>query len=301
MKKIEKYIVDVIQILLGTAMSCMAMACFALPYNMVVAGVTGIGRIANHLLGVGINPAVYVINISLFVIGAVTLGKKFAASIAIGSFAYPFFLQIFMNVGALQNLVEDPLVAAICAAILDGVGIGMVIRMGGSTGGIDIPPIILNKKFGWKIPPMLSAIDIAIFLCQIPFTSTNGVILGILYALIYSIVMDKMLTMNQGGVQLVIFSRKNQEINEELLKLGFGTTLLAGVSGYLQEKLDVVYTVVNNRVVNNVKRIILDIDENAFITISSVSEVRGNGFSKLFIDESYVEEVSNRNGGEIKS
>lgn len=281
-------------------MSCMAMACFALPYNMVVAGVTGIGRIVNHFLGVGISPAVYVINISLFVIGAILLGRKFAASIAIGSFAYPIFLQLFYNLDALQNLVDDPLVAAICAAILDGVGIGMVIRMGGSTGGIDVPPIILNKKFGWKIPTMLSAIDIAIFLCQIPFTSTNGVILGILYALIYSLVMDKMLTMNQGGVQLIIFSHRNREINEELLKLGFGTTLLAGVSGYLQEKLDVVYTVVNNRVVNNVKRIILDIDENAFITISSVSEIRGNGFSKLFIDESYVEEVSDRNGGEIK-
>ena len=294
MEKFKKYTLEIGQVLIGTAMSCMAMACFALPYKMVVAGVTGIGRIVNQITGFGITPTVYIVNISLFVIGALMLGKKFAATIAIGSFAYPVFLQLFTNISALQNLVEDPLVAAICAGILDGVGIGIVIRMGGSTGGIDVPPIILNKKFGWKIPPMLSAIDIAIFLCQIPFTSTNGVILGILYALIYSVVMDKILTLNQGGVQLIIFSRLSSEINEALLRMGYGTTILAGTGGYLQEKIDIIYTVVNNRVVNSVKRNIMDIDENAFITISSVNEVRGNGFSKMFVDESYVEDIEKR-------
>ena len=110
--------------------------------------------------------------------------------------------------------------------------------------------------------------------------------------------MDKILTMNQGGVQLIIFSKKNGEINEALLKMGFGTTLLSGTSGYLQEKMNVIYTVVSNRVVNSVKRRIMDIDENAFITISSVSEIRGNGFSKLFIDENYVEDVRKRSAGD---
>jgi uncharacterized membrane-anchored protein YitT (DUF2179 family) len=95
--------------------------------------------------------------------------------------------------------VDDPLLAAICAGILNGIGLGLVIRVGGSTGGTDIPPIILNRKFGWKVAPMLYALDVVVFIIQIPVTKTNGVILGILYALIYSIVMNKLIVMEQGA------------------------------------------------------------------------------------------------------
>lgn len=140
-------------------------------------------------------------------------------------------------------------------------------------------------------------IDVLIFLCQLPFTSTNGVILGILYALLYSVVLDRMLMLNQGGVQLIIFSKESKKINEELLKLGYGTTFLNARGGYLQEETEAIYTVVNNRVMNSVKKLIQELDENAFITITSVSEIRGNGFTKMFRDENYVPEVDRRSSG----
>ena len=297
MKKYSKVIFNFGQLLIGIALSTMAMACFALPYGMVVSGVTGVSRTINFFTGTGITPIVYILNIGFFVIGAVALGKKFAASIAVGTFAYPIFLQFFQGIESLQYLVEDPLVAAICAGILDGVG--MVIRIGGSTGGIEIPPLILHKKFGWKVPPVLLAIDILVFLSQLPFTKTNGVILGILYAIIYSIVMDKVLLVNQGGVQLIIFSQNSFAINEKLLEMGYGTTILQGVGGYLRERNDVIYSVVGNRAVNGVKNAILEIDENAFITISSVNEVKGNGFTNYLKDEDYIADVDKRNPGKI--
>ena len=163
MSKTMKTVTDLVQLVLGNAMSACAMACFALPYDMVVAGVTGVGRSANHFFGFGVTPTVYAINIGLFVIGWILLGKKFAATIVAGTFLFPFFLGLFQNIDALQHLVDDPLMAAICAGIMDGVGIGMVIRMGGSTGGVDVPPIILNRKFGWKVAPVMSALDVCIF------------------------------------------------------------------------------------------------------------------------------------------
>ena len=178
MSKTMKTVTDLVQLVLGNAMSACAMACFALPYDMVVAGVTGVGRSANHFFGFGVTPTVYAINIGLFVIGWILLGKKFAATIVAGTFLFPFFLGLFQNIDALQHLVDDPLMAAICAGIMDGVGIGMVIRMGGSTGGVDVPPIILNRKFGWKVAPVMSALDVCIFIIQIPMTNTNGIILG---------------------------------------------------------------------------------------------------------------------------
>lgn len=298
MNKTMKTVIDIVQLVLGNAMSAFAMACFALPYDMVVAGVTGIGRSANHFFGFGVTPTVYVINISLFLLGFVLLGKRFAMTIAAGTFLFPFFLGVFQNIDVLQHLVEDPLMAAICAGILDGVGIGMVIRMGGSTGGIDVPPIILNRKLGWKVAPVMSALDVGIFIIQIPITSTNGIILGIFYTLIYSVVMNHILVMNQGGVQTMIFSKKlSRTINEKLLELGYGTTIFPAKGGYIQEDFDVINCVVSSRNLNRVKRAVLSIDPTAFISISNVSEVNGNGFTTMFWDEDYVPNVSERREG----
>ena len=298
MSKTMKTVTDLVQLVLGNAMSACAMACFALPYDMVVAGVTGVGRSANHFFGFGVTPTVYAINIGLFVIGWILLGKKFAATIVVGTFLFPFFLGLFQNIDALHHLVDDPLMAAICAGIMDGVGIGMVIRMGGSTGGVDVPPIILNRKFGWKVAPVMSALDVCIFIIQIPMTSTNGIILGIFYTLIYSVVLNYILVMNQGGVQTMIFSKeKSRSINEKLLELGYGTTIFPAKGGYIQEDFEVISSVISSRNLNRVKRAVLNIDPTAFITISNVSEINGNGFTTMFGDEDYVPIVSERREG----
>ena len=124
----------------------------------------------------------------------------------------------------LQHLVEEPMLAAICAGVLDGIGLGLVLRVGGSTGGIDVPAMILNRKLGWKLATVMSGIDIAIFLLQIPITKPEGIILGILYALVYSVVMDRMIVLEQGGYQIMIWTEKLSEVNEDLIT-GFDTAM----------------------------------------------------------------------------
>ncbi len=293
----QKLILEIVQMIAGNAICAFSMACFALPYNMVVSGVSGIGRILKESMGISIPVSVAVINIAFFLMGAFILGRKFAASTAIGTFAYPFFLGVFQNIEMLQHLVDDPLLAAICAGVLDGVGLGLVIRIGGSTGGIDIPAIILNKKFSWKTGTVMSAFDIAIFLIQIPVTRANGIILGILYALIYSVVMNRMILMEQGGIQLMIWTDKLPEVNEKLLSLDMGTTLLKARGGYLREEKEVIYCAASSRNLNRIKRAVLDIDERAFITITSMSEVNGNGFTWNFGDEEYQPALKDRVDG----
>ena len=293
----QKLILEIVQMIAGNAICAFSMACFALPYNMVVSGVSGSGRILKESMGISIPVSVAVINIAFFLMGAFILGRKFAASTAIGTFAYPFFLGVFQNIEMLQHLVDDPLLAAICAGVLDGVGLGLVIRIGGSTGGIDIPAIILNKKFSWKTGTVMSAFDIAIFLIQIPVTRANGIILGILYALIYSVVMNRMILMEQGGIQLMIWTDKLPEVNEKLLSLDMGTTLLKARGGYLREEKEVIYCAASSRNLNRIKRAVLDIDERAFITITSMSEVNGNGFTWNFGDEEYQPALKDRVDG----
>ena len=283
--------------IVGNAICAFSVACFALPYNMVVSGVSGIARIVKAGTGVEVAVTVAVLNIAFFIAGALVLGKKFAASTAVGTFAFPFFLGVFQNLEMLQHLVDDPMLAAVCAGVLDGVGLGLVIRIGGSTGGIDIPSIILNKKLGWKTGTVMSAIDIIIFLIQIPVTDTNGIILGILYALIYSVVMNRIILMSQGGVQILIWSSRVDEINERLLQIGFGTTLFRARGGYLREDKEVICCAASNRTFNQVKRAALSIDSQAFITVTEMNEVSGNGFTMMLADEEYEPVISQRHDG----
>lgn len=297
---LKRATLNVAQILIGNVLSAFAVACFALPYDMVVSGITGIGKVTNYYLGMNISMTVMVVNIMLFIIGFAMLGKKFAATIVVGSFSFPVFLAFFEKMTMLHHLVNDPLLAAICAGMLDGIGLGLILRTGGSSGGIDVPPIILNRKLGWKIAPMMYMIDLAIFLIQLPFTKTNGIILGLLYAVIYTVVMNKILVLDQGGAQIMIFSKDSHKINEHLLRLGYGTTLIHTTSGYLREEQEVVYCVVGSRNINRIKRETLGIDNKAFITISNVSEVNGNGFTLLLGDEDYNPDPEIRqDGGEI--
>ncbi len=297
LKVTKKAVFELGQMIVGNAICAFSMACFALPYNMVVSGVSGIGRMLKESMGISITVSVAVINVAFFLMGAVMLGKKFAASTAIGTFAYPFFLGVFQHIEVLQHLVDDPLLAAICAGVLDGVGLGLVIRIGGSTGGIDIPAIILNHKFGWKTGTVMSALDILIFLIQIPVTSTNGIILGILYALIYSIVMNRIILLEQGGIQMMIWTDDLPAVNEKLLSMDMGTTLLKARGGYMREDKEVIYCAASNRNLNRIKRAVLNIDPKAFITITSMSEINGNGFTWDFGGEVYEPALKDRVDG----
>ena len=293
----RKTIADIIQMTLGNAICAFSVVCFALPYKMVVSGMSGIGRMVNYLTGLNVSYVVGAFNIILFIIGAVVLGKKFAATIALGTFAFPFFMGIFEQLTMLQHLVEEPMLAAICAGVLDGVGLGLVLRVGGSTGGIDVPAMIMNRKLGWKLPTVMSAIDIAIFFIQIPITKPEGIILGILYTLVYSVVMDKMIVMEQGGYQIMIWTEKLPEINEALLEIGFGTTLIKARGGYLRDDKEVILCAASNRNFNKVRRAVLAIDPNAFMTITGMNEVNGNGFTYMLNDEDYRPELGNRHDG----
>ena len=128
-------------------------------------------------------------------------------------------------------------------------------------------------------------------------TDTNGVILGIVYALIYSVVMNKLIVMEQGGIQLMIFTEKVNDVSEKLLSMGFGTTLLNGEGGYMHDPKKVIYCVASTHNLNRIKRAILSIDSTAFITITSMSEINGNGFTWYFNQERYVPVLKNRHDG----
>lgn len=285
-------------ILVGVAITTFATVAFALPYHILVGGSTGLGVITNHFIpGIPLSAAVLFFNVVLLLAARFCLGRRYALSIILGSLSYPMFLALFTRMGFKNShLVEDPLVAAIAGGALMGVGLGIILRAGRSMGGSDVLPLILHKKIGTKIGPVMYIQDSIILLLQFFNATVTDLILAILVVFIYSTVSQKIILMGNGLVQFQIYSGKTREILDELLNFGIGATLLNGTSGLLKQKMEMINSVTTLTNMNRVKKLILDIDPKAFITISMVQEVNGRGFT--IVDENkekYMQEHLYRN------
>lgn len=139
MKQAAKQIRSVGVVVLGNAILTFAIAAFVLPNRLISGGVTGIALVFEHFFAMDVSAGVAVANEVLFLAGAVVLGKKFALTTLLSTVLYPVFLSLFRQLDVLQHLTQDTLLAALYAGILMGAGMGLVIREGSSTGGMDIP------------------------------------------------------------------------------------------------------------------------------------------------------------------
>lgn len=292
-KQVWNFIRYALIVVAGNALAAAASAFFIIPNDFVMGGTTGVGIFVRNLLDNGnewiVSLTVYIANIGLFIVGAIFLGKKFALATLAGTLLYPSFISIFT---LLNNLYmdaheghalayTDPLLAVICGSILFGFGIGIVVRMGASTGGTDIPPLILHKYFGVPVSVGLWILDLSIVFLQL-FANipVEMVLYGVVITLLSSVIIEVVSPIGMRKAQVKIISKKHKEIRDMILnKMNRGVTTLYGQTGFLKEKCFVLLTIVSNRDVIKLKNNIQEIDPEAFLMVSVVSEVRGNGFS----------------------
>lgn len=266
--------------ILGNAILAMGTAAFVVPNGLISGGVTGIGLILQRLFGLPVDIGVFVADGVLFLLGAAVMGKAFAATIILSTIVYPTFFSLFGKIPFLTSLTDDKLMAAIYAGLLMGAGIGLVIKVGGSTGGMDIPPIILHKLFGLSIPVMISVGDILLLLVQAFYSSTEQVLYGILVVMLTSIVIDKVLIMGQKQTQVMVISPEYERINRAIhQKIDRGSTLIHATSGLEKQEQKVVLSVISNRQLGDLNELILQIDPQAFVIANEVNEVKGRGFT----------------------
>ena len=285
-KKIEKVLI----MILGNAVLALGTAAFVVPNGLISGGVTGIGLILEHFFGLPVDVGVFVGDAVLFLLGAAVMGKAFAATIILSTIVYPTFFSLFGKIPFLTSLTDDKLMAAIYAGLLMGAGIGLVIKVGGSTGGMDIPPIILHKLFGLSIPVMIYVGDTALLLIQATYSSTEQVLYGILVVLLSSIVMDKVLIMGQKQTQVVVISPQYEKINQMIhQQMDRGSTLLHATTGLEKSDQKVVMTVISNRQLAHLNELILQIDPQAFVVASEVNEVKGRGFTLSKLSKNIAE------------
>lgn len=269
-------------ILMGNAIYSFAIVYFVLPVGLITGGTTGIALSIQHYFGMDISMFVSIFNVVMFVLGALILGKKFAMTTLVSSFVYPVFLRMFQMVYAYTGaLSEDCMLCTVFAGLMIGFGIGIVIREGASTGGMDIPPLIINKKTGLSVAFLLNAFDIMILFLQMSFSNKEQILYGILMVLIYTYVLEKILVLGKSRVQIKIISEKYLEINNAIAQqLDRGTTLYEIEGGYTRKEMYAILTVVNQREVFQVNELVHELDPDAFIIIGQVKEVRGRGFTK---------------------
>lgn len=276
----KRMILNYMGVFAGLAVAAFGVVAFILPSGVMMGSSTGLGRIMEYLYGIPVSYTVACFNGILFLAGLIALGKKFAASIVVSTFAYPLFMNLFEHTAFAEGLTDNTMLAALYGGLLAGAGMGIVIKCGSSTGGTDILAIIFNRKWGVSVGVPMYLIDGAILLSQVFFAqSSDQILLGILLTLLYSMVADKVVVAGSGAVQLMIISAEYEKIRSRLGELIVGNTVFYGETGYCGIRQDFLLCVISGRELNRVQREILAIDPEAFITISSVKEVKGRGFS----------------------
>ena len=273
---------DILSILLGNTLLALAVILFIVPGHLLSGGTTGISLFLNHYFHLPISLFTFIFNFIVFIIGALILGKKFALQTLISTFYYPFILGVFELSFQGFYLTDDILINTLFAGVLVGVAIAIVIKAGASTGGMDIPPLILNKLF--KIPVSISmyVFDTLIVLAQFGFSDVRQCLYGIVLIFIY-----KILVMGAQKIEVKIISSKYEEIRKAILtNVDRGVTMLHGQTGYLLENTEVLINVISTRELVQVERLVKSIDEDAFMIISNVHEVQGRGFN---LEKEYIE------------
>ncbi len=277
----RRMLLEILMILFGNFLYAAGVVLFIIPSGLITGGTTGIALFLHHYFGISISGFVLIFNILMFLLGFFVLGRKFALTTLVSTFCYPLALALLHRLGDGFVVTDDIFLCTLFGGICIGTSIALVIRAGASTGGLDIPPLILKKYMRLPISITLYVADCVILGLQSFTNEREKVLYGIVLVLTYTIIIDKLLILGTNKMQIKVVSNHAAQIKDAIImQIDRGVTLLHGMTGYLEKETDIVLTVVSNRELIKVEKLVHQIDENAFVMISRVSEVRGRGFSE---------------------
>lgn len=271
---------NIVCIIVGNIVLALGITMFVIPNGLIAGGTTGIGLTVQHFLGLEYSVTVAIVNVVTFTAGFLILGRKFALTTLISTVIFPFLLDFFKRFEILSHLTSDTLLAAIYAGLLMGIGVGLVLRVGASTGGMDIPAIILNKKKGLPLALVMYVCDTVILLAQALFSNPEQILYGIMVVILTSLVINKVVLYGTNEYQVFIISQEYDKISACIQKeIDRGTTFVEIQTGYQKLGQKAVLSVVSNRELGELNRRVLELDPKAFMIINNVNQVRGRGFT----------------------
>jgi len=285
---------DMSGIFFGCAVGGLGLSLFLIPFKASPGGAAGIAQIFFYFFNIPAGLLMLLINIPLFIIGIIIFGKMFGIKTLFGIFSLSFFTDLFASdrfTGAsfLKDFIfkindqsvsftNEILLAVVAGSLLLGVGVGFVIKFNGSTGGSDIPALLLRKYFGLTVGTSYLMIDtFVIFGVGIIFKDPNLILWGFISLYITTKGTDFIVEGMSYTKELFIISSKSDEIREFIINdLDRGCTLLRGEGGYTGEEKDVIYLALHTRELPKIKGAVKNIDPLAFIVVNDAYEVMGD-------------------------
>ena len=269
---------SIIAIIVGSAIMGFGINSFNIPNHLAEGGITGISILIKLLFPAVDQGIVYlVLNIPLFILGWKILGRTSFFYTILGALSLSLFLSLFDNVLPLP--MNDRLLASLYAGVAIGVGLGIIFRYGGTTGGVDIIARVLQKYWGVSMGRTLFLGDILVIGASLIYLNLESAMYTLVVVFIASRVIDFLQEGAYAGKALTIISDRAEEIAREILTLGRGVTLLTGKGAFSGAEKQVVYVVVSRNEVMRFKSIIQELDPHAFVVVNDVHEVLGEGFT----------------------
>ena len=273
-------IMSIVWVVLGNLTYAFSVKLFLLPAELISCGTTGLGLIVEHFLHIPLSVFIFCFNMVMLALGWLILGRKFAMTTLLSSLLYPILLELLNQTLGDVYITDNLLLNAVFAGMGLGGSLGIVIRAGASTGGMDIPPLVLKKFFGLPVPVTLWAFDFCIMSAQMIFHTPEDLLYGIILLVSISITLNKVLLLGTSKTQVMIISTEHEVIRQRILsKVDRGVTVLHGEGGYRRDQKEVILTIVSNSQLPKLQRVAREIDPNCFMVINQVSEVWGRGFS----------------------
>lgn len=275
-----KLLQTVLGVLGGNAILAFSVAAFIVPHGIIMGGATGIGLLLSRVMSLPLSSLILAVNAFLFVWGTLVLGKKFALTTIVSTFAYPAFLSVAQMVPGITELTDNIMLATLYGGVLLGAGIGLIVKVGSSTGGTDILALIFHKWFHIPVAVLLYVVDFLVLGSQIFDSTSEQVLYGIMTLVLETVFMNRVMLLGKSQIQLFIISDKYEEIKERVLKdIDAGVTMVHIETGYGGREQKGVLCVIQNRKLYSVREIVQSIDPKAFITITQINEVSGRGFT----------------------
>ena len=209
-QEMKKLLPSLLAVAAGNFLYAFTVKAFLLPADLVTGGTTGIALTMEHLFGVQISLFVLLFNVAMLLIGWRILGRGFALTTLGSTFLYPLALEVWDRVLGDMVLTDDLLLCTVFTGLGIGVALGIVIRSGASTGGMDIPPLVLKKTLHVPVSVSMYIFDFVILLSQALFRPVENILYGILLVLIYTVVLDKMLLMGASRTEIKVISPRSE-------------------------------------------------------------------------------------------
>ena len=268
-------------ILLGAAIFSFGLVHFNMQNNLAEGGFTGITLLLYFVFGWSPSITNLLLNLPLFFIGWKLLGRNVFIYTIIGTVGVSIFLAIFQKYQIQMPLYEDLFLAALFAGVFIGIGLGIIFRYGGTTGGVDIIARLAQKYFGWTMGRTMFMFDLGVItLSLLTYLNYREAMYTLVVVFVGARVIDFMQEGAYAARGAMIISENNEEIAAKIMKeMDRGVTSLKAVGSYTKAERDVLYCVVAKNEIVRLKSVINSVDPHAFVSVTVVHDVLGEGFT----------------------